>query len=398
MIRVPQWIFIGRAGALAVGVAVAATMLFAPLKAAAQQSSACLLLERELAAYGTVQRSGPEAARLSQSIAQQRNALNTTDSHARRIGCYKRGFLFFQPSRPPECPRLLDTVESMRRNLADLTARLDRIAGPTRTDDPGKQRILRLLAENRCGPQYARFANTGRSRGLFGPLFEEDSGPQEGSRGGFWGNRTFGGAPTYRTLCVRTCDGYYFPISFATRPQGFEADAQQCRARCPSAVVELYVHENPGGTVEQMASLSGKPYGSIPTAFLYRKEYVQGCSCNPYSLALEEAEKLAAKTDPTVKVPDIVPQDETGAQVPPPGDETRAPPAPESEPGPGDIGGLNIFRGGDEQPGLLAPFPSSPGGTPNIIRIPPSGAAEPGFSPAPEGAPDAPFQNPPPRP
>src|SRR6266540_3435428 len=32
-------------------------------------------------------------------------------------------------------------------------------------------------------------------------------------------------ARTYRTLCVRTCDGYYFPISYATNRSHFKTDA-----------------------------------------------------------------------------------------------------------------------------------------------------------------------------
>jgi len=155
--------------------------------------------------------------------------------------------------------------------------------------------------------------------------------------------------------------------------------------------------------VDQAVSLSGKPYASIPTAFLYRKEYVQGCSCNPYTLALEKAEQLAAKTDPTVKVPDIVPQDETGAPTQLQGSQTQGgqtqdgqaqtPPVSGSDQGQGDVSGLNIFRGGEE-PNFLSPFPSSQDGTPNIIRIPPSGAADQGFSTAPQDGTGAPFQDP----
>lgn len=382
------------AAVVAAAVAVAAALL-APLPAAAQQGPACRLLEQELAAYDNVARGGPEVARLDQTIAQQQNALTTTESHARRIGCYKRGFLFFQPTKPPECPKLLDTIDKMQRNLADLTARRDRLAGPPRPDDPGKQRILRLLAENRCGPQYTQFANVGRSRGLFGSLFEEDSGPQEGWRGGIYGDRMLGDVPTYRTMCVRTCDGYYFPISFATLPERFEQDARQCRAMCPSAVVELYVHENPGGTVEQMVSLSGRPYESIPTAFLYRKEYVKGCSCNPYTLALEKAEQLAAKGEPTVKVPDIVPQDESGTAAPAAGGENPAPAPSTANPAPGEANGVNIFRGGQSEPRFLAPFPApADGAGPKIIPLPSPGATGQGSPASREGAKDEPFRDP----
>lgn len=393
MIQVPQPYVVRRAFGRAAAAAIGAMALFAPLAGSAQQSTACLLLERELAAYGTSAYGGPAVAGLNRTIEQQQGALTTTDSHARRIGCYKRGFLFFQPERPPECPRLLDTIDRMKRNLADLAARRDRLVGPVNPNDPGRQRILRLLGENRCGPQYTQYASVRPLRGLFDPLFEEDSGPQGGYSGGIYGNRMLGDMPTYRTLCVRTCDGYYFPISFAALPDRFEQDAQQCRSMCPSAVVELYVHENPGSSVEQMVSLGGRPYTSIPTAFLYRKEYVKGCSCNPYTLALEQAEQeLASKGDPTVKVPDIVPQDESGA--PALASEGEATGIPASEEG----DGVSIFRPGESEPRFVAPYPSAvpalpDGAGPKIIEVPPAGGAGQETSPAPKNT-EEPFQDP----
>jgi len=85
---------------------------------------------------------------------------------------------------------------------------------------------------------------------------------------------------TYRTLCVRLCDGFYFPISFAVPERGFDRDAEQCRASCGSAA-RLFYHPNPGGSVERMFDLSGRAYGALPTAFAYRKALVAGCSCRP---------------------------------------------------------------------------------------------------------------------
>jgi hypothetical protein len=38
---------------------------------------------------------------------------------------------------------------------------------------------------------------------------------------------------TYRTLCVRLCDGFYFPISFATPRSKFGDDAERCERQCP---------------------------------------------------------------------------------------------------------------------------------------------------------------------
>jgi hypothetical protein len=85
---------------------------------------------------------------------------------------------------------------------------------------------------------------------------------------------------TYRTLCVRTCDGYYFPISFSTMRSEFARDAEKCTASCGSEA-RLFYHPNPGGKVEDMIDLSGLGYASLPNAFRYRQSLVNGCGCKP---------------------------------------------------------------------------------------------------------------------
>ena len=60
-------------------------------------------------------------------------------------------------------------------------------------------------------------------------------------------NHAYSAYGTFRTVCVRTCDGYYFPISYATTSEQFPADARTCTAMCPGADVRLYSYANPGG-------------------------------------------------------------------------------------------------------------------------------------------------------
>ena len=83
---------------------------------------------------------------------------------------------------------------------------------------------------------------------------------------------------TYRTLCVRLCDGFYWPISFATTPQHFDRDRRKCEASCGSPA-RLYTYRNPGGNPEDMEDLSGKPYSRLKTAFAYRTNYNESCKC-----------------------------------------------------------------------------------------------------------------------
>lgn len=64
-------------------------------------------------------------------------------------------------------------------------------------------------------------------------------------------------------MCVRLCDGYYWPVSFATLKESFGRDEQTCLGSCSSSTA-LYYYHNPGGHVEDMVSLQGMPYKSLP--------------------------------------------------------------------------------------------------------------------------------------
>jgi hypothetical protein len=104
--------------------------------------------------------------------------------------------------------------------------------------------------------------------------------------GGFWPQDDFyprndPGYGTYRTLCVRTCDGYYFPISFSTVQSQFARDEQACQEMCPGEEVKLFVHRNPGEDSEAMVSVTGEPYVQEPYAFAYRNSYDPACTCRP---------------------------------------------------------------------------------------------------------------------
>jgi Protein of unknown function (DUF2865) len=99
-----------------------------------------------------------------------------------------------------------------------------------------------------------------------------------------WNYKRTGG--TYRTLCVRLCDGFYFPISYSTVRERFAADANQCEQRCPSRS-RFFVHRNPGEDVHDMVDLDGRRYRNLPTAFLHQTQYVADCTCrgNPWDEA-----------------------------------------------------------------------------------------------------------------
>ena len=107
----------------------------------------------------------------------------------------------------------------------------------------------------------------------------------------------------YRTMCVRSCDGFYFPLRHNAKRRNFAADAKSCRAACGTEARLFYYSLN-GGSTETMIDLAGRNYKELPHAFGYRKALVQGCACKPVPWSYEEAarhrqyEAVDAATNP----------------------------------------------------------------------------------------------------
>lgn len=85
---------------------------------------------------------------------------------------------------------------------------------------------------------------------------------------------------SYRTMCVRLCDGYYWPVNSGTQSSSIARDQNVCEQSCQSET-KLYVQYSLGGDAADMRDLSGKPYRKLNTAFLYRKSYNPECRCKP---------------------------------------------------------------------------------------------------------------------
>lgn len=86
---------------------------------------------------------------------------------------------------------------------------------------------------------------------------------------------------SYRTVCVRLCDGYFFPISASASSVDFEEQEEACARRC-SSPAKLYVYKNGSEEPADMVDLKGQPYTRLKTAFLYRTAYDASCKCKPH--------------------------------------------------------------------------------------------------------------------
>lgn len=222
--------------------------------------------------------------------------------------CYEY-FLFTKSFRgTPQCRDLQRQVEGARQRLAELEAKrqeLTNSGGRSYQDD-----IIRELARNNCGANYVD-----QARRRDGGFWQDE----ESIGNNTWTPQGSSGVATYRTLCVRLCDGYYFPVSFSTLPSHFPQDANACSSKC-AAPTELYYYPNPGGSVDQSVALTSQtPYTTLKTAFRYRKEYVNGCSCKEaeYDSALADGQKKADASGAGSKAPQTSASAQQGVETAP---------------------------------------------------------------------------------
>jgi Protein of unknown function (DUF2865) len=269
----------------------------APPPQGAPVNPMCPRLEAQLAALDRGGGTGDPARdeqirRYQEAASKQQGELDRVTSQAKRMGCDSSGFFSLFSGQSAQCGPINNQIQQMRANLEQITTSLERLRGGFGSADRDNQRrsILLALAQSNCGPQYA---NAVRGPGNFlDNLFGNnnnpmppgaDLGPQSG---------------TFRTVCVRTCDGAYFPISFATVPARFPDDERTCKALCPATEASLFTYRNPGEDINQAVSINGQPYTSSPNAFRYRQEFNPSCACKAagqtWSDALKSIDDKAA--------------------------------------------------------------------------------------------------------
>jgi hypothetical protein len=239
----------------------------------------CLQLEQELANdWVTGAQGSDRLPKIDEEIRKYERVYQTTRAQAERGGCYQSLFIFGRSLvRTPRCIKLHNQVEDARQRLSTLQQQRSAITNRSSSRER-QDELIRALARAGCGSQYQRESRRrgGGGGGWFTSLFEDNS--YDYRRQNLQTSKIVPFA-TYRTLCVRTCDGYYFPVSYSTLPSRFSTDVAQCQSQC-AAPAELFVYRNPGEEPEQMVSADGRTaYNDLPNAWRYRKEYVKGCSC-----------------------------------------------------------------------------------------------------------------------
>jgi hypothetical protein len=288
----------------------------------------CPQLEGQLSAFDrgiTDSSQTDQAKRLDDAARKQQSDLDRLSAQARRSGCEGNGFFSLFVSQPAQCGPLNAQIQQARSNLDRTMNDLQRAQSNTGADREGQRRsIIGALAQNDCGPQYRQQANQGGGffDRLFGPgtILSPEQPPASSA------------SSTYKTLCVRTCDGFYFPVSYSALPNKFAEDAQTCQRLCPAAEVALYSHRSSGEDVTQAVSANGRLYTEMANAFAYRKQFNPSCSCKAAGQTWADAVKPA--DDQTVERGDIVITEERAKQLSQPQTDAQGKPLkPPARPG-----------------------------------------------------------------
>jgi hypothetical protein len=250
----------------------------------AQESPDCARLRAAIAAPA-VQDPGAAAA-----ANQARGELDRATAHARSIGCDNQQFLIFGQAPPPQCGALRSRIAGLRAQFESLKARA--------YGDGGQRQALAARYNASCVQRAA--PQKGFWETLFSggqpeqapaaappPLVQEDGAlDDEGD------SHAHGGS---QAVCVRTCDGGFFPLSFSARSASDDELTELCKALCPNAEVKLY-SRNPARDISTALGADGTAYSDLPNALKYTKALVPECGCKPphqsWVEALAPAEQL----------------------------------------------------------------------------------------------------------
>lgn len=287
--------------------AAAVLAILAATSSAWAESAYCNDLKARIVHAGQ----GSGASRYRAAAAKQQREIARTAAYSRSLGCDRQQFLFFGDPPPPQCGGINARLVQMQANLAGLER------GGSGED--GREALIARYnadcGEARVVREARAAARAPRTRNIFEEFFgaappDDSDGLREvpvvdprhrdpfpdpfEAKPEADDDRPSGGS---MAICVRTCDGGYFPVSYSARRSNLEQLDSLCKALCPNADAALYT-KSPWKNVGDAVSIDGQSYGDHPNALKFQKTYDAACGCKPrdknWADSLEDAERMLA--------------------------------------------------------------------------------------------------------
>ncbi|WP_406854545.1 DUF2865 domain-containing protein [Alsobacter sp. KACC 23698] len=182
----------------------------------------------------------------------------------RDMGCNGGGFLFFGP--PPACQGVAARLRSLQSAAvsgggADVQARKAQLRGAIAAACSDREHVEKASASGGYSPRGGR-----------------------------------------KLVCVRTCDGFFFPLS--AKPEDGDVE-DMCQSLCPGAETAVFRMPD-GGAIQEAVSTHGQAYTALPNALKYRTSVDKSCACKgdgqSWAQALAKAESMIARRSSDIVV------------------------------------------------------------------------------------------------
>lgn len=274
-------------------IAVALAALVAWPALALAQSPQCDAWRGELSRIDRGGGGSPRAAAAARQVEAQLGRAQAAFSNMQCDG----GWVFQAP--PPQCSSLRGQIGQLRAQYAALQQQAGGGGG-----NENRRRALMAAIDDNCRAGVYRTLPIApqpqqQPRTLFEALFgmpdrpPPPSGMQEldlidpnaEKREPSWG--------AGRPVCVRTCDGFFFPL--ANSPGGRESQDDMCQALCPATATEVFYMAG-DGDIQNATRRGGGTYAGLANAGRYLRQFDAACSCKKqgqsWAAALADAEDM----------------------------------------------------------------------------------------------------------
>ena len=235
--------------------ALLALLVLVPSTAQAQAVN-CNALRAEIDAAG----SPSDPGRFDVALRQQRDEIARTRAYADQSGC---GDGFFDDPDSPQC-------RSLARRIGGLETSLQRLQDQAARGDPAADDHRRDLTEAynaQCSTERAGLEAAPETMPV-----NPDAVPTPDVAPPVAASRSV------VVLCVRHCDGAYYPLATNVPSDRLGDMDRLCQAQCPSAASSAYAGRDTDDIAGATAT-DGTRYADLSTAFQFRKASTSTCAC-----------------------------------------------------------------------------------------------------------------------
>ena len=236
----------------------------------------------------------------ARAIQRQQQEIMTVRGQMQEYGCSGGSVLVFGGRHAQACNMLADTLDNMQSNLEALRDHNSSLTtmSMSRRD---RQKLLRALDDNGCNDAVNDPEDTSAQPASFSNETVMTPDPPRP----FEQDQSYNPRPgDLQTVCVRTSDGGFFPLSSNVSSDNFGHDAQVCSAMCQGSETRLFYHHIGTDEMSDMVSADDDaPYKEQPYAFRFRTESreqskANGCNFTAYYRTMLHNQITSQPTQP----------------------------------------------------------------------------------------------------